>query len=164
MSAVVRLVHVCFPLLTYVKDIYCIVSPLLQKKTGLGALQHSLWPDIHSIHLAIRTKASLFYDFCGRPWIFIQINNFFKLPAQGIEPLTLGMQGHTLSPPPWGLTRWKLLTVEWCTNLISDEMLCFVLQFWINKMKIVFSLEIYPVCLERNEINPPKIFFKLSPD
>ena len=38
---------------------------------GLGALQHS-------IHFAIWTKASLFYDFCGSPWIFIQID-FFKL-------------------------------------------------------------------------------------
>ena len=35
---------------------------------GLGALQHSLWPDIHSIHLAVWTKASLFHDFCGSSW------------------------------------------------------------------------------------------------
>ena len=30
--------------------------------------------------------------FCGSPWIFIQLKNFFKLPAPGIEPLTLGLQ------------------------------------------------------------------------
>ena len=60
---------------------------------GLGALQHS-------IHFAIWTKASLFYDFCGSPCIFIQINNFFKLHALGIKRLTLGSQ---LPPTPPGL-------------------------------------------------------------
>ena len=67
---------------------------------GLGALQRSLWPDIHSIHLGNWTKASLFYDFCGSPWIFIQINNFFKLTAPGIKPLTLGSQVQRSPPMP----------------------------------------------------------------
>ena len=51
----------------------------VRNEHGLGARQHSLWPNVHSIHLAIWTKASLYYDFCGSPWIFIQITNFFKL-------------------------------------------------------------------------------------
>ena len=37
-------------------------------------------------------KGFSLYDFCGSPGIFIQINNFFKLMAPGIQPLTLGLQ------------------------------------------------------------------------
>ena len=44
---------------------------------------------------------SLFW-FCGSPWIFIQINNFFKLPVPGIEPLTLGLQVQRFPPTPRG--------------------------------------------------------------
>ena len=76
---------------------------------GLGARQHSLWPNVHSIHLAIWTKASLYYDFCGSPWIFIQINNFFKLLAPGIEPLTLGSQVQRSPPRPRGTPCWLTL-------------------------------------------------------
>ena len=72
---------------------------------GLSALQHSLWPDICSNRLAIWTKALWV---CVSPWIFIQINNFFKLPAPGIEPLTLGLQGQCSTPTPRGLTNFIL--------------------------------------------------------
>ena len=34
--------------------------------------------------------------------MFIQINNLFKLPAPGIEPLTLGLQVQRSPPTPWG--------------------------------------------------------------
>ena len=42
------------------------------------------------------------YEFCVSPWIFIQINNFFKLPVPGIEPLTLGFLGQSSTPTPRG--------------------------------------------------------------
>ena len=70
-------------------------------------------------------EASLFYHFCGSPWIFIQINNFLKLPVPGIKPLTLGSQvQRTHSTPrgnPFGLaTVWffsQMDTMCCCTNL-----------------------------------------------
>ena len=80
---------------------------------GLGALQHSLWPNTHSIHLAIWMKAPLFYDFCGSLWIFIQLNNFFKLPAPGIEPLTPGLQVQSLPPTPRVLPFWTSTWAVW---------------------------------------------------
>ena len=70
---------------------------------GLGALQHSLWPDVRSNRLAIWTKALWVL------WIFIQINIFFKLPAPGIDPLTLGLQGQSSAPTPRGLTTYVWL-------------------------------------------------------
>ena len=42
------------------------------------------------------------YEICMSPWIFIQINNFFKLPAPGIKPLTLGMQDQRTIPSAMG--------------------------------------------------------------
>ena len=51
------------------------------------------WPSEHRL---------LFYDFCGNPGIFIQINNFFKLPVPVIEPLTLGLQVQRSPPTPRG--------------------------------------------------------------
>ena len=62
---------------------------LLLRCPWLGALQHSLRPVIHSIHLAIWTKACLFYDFCGSPWIFIQIHNFPSCRRRGWNFWTL---------------------------------------------------------------------------
>ena len=41
--------------------------------------------------------------FCGSPWIFIQLNNFFKLLALGIEPLTLAIQVQCSPPTPQGI-------------------------------------------------------------
>jgi hypothetical protein len=54
------------------------------------------------------THESLLW-FCGSPWIFIQINNFFKLLAAGIEPLTLGLQVQHFSLHHGGLPATKLI-------------------------------------------------------
>ena len=51
------------------------------------------------------------YEFCMSPWIFIRVNNFFKLPAPGIEPLTLGLQGQ--SSTPRGTQPKKLILEFW---------------------------------------------------
>ena len=50
--------------------------------------------------------------FCVSQWIFIQINNFFKLPAPGIEPLTLGLQGQCSTPTPRGLSEFFTLNTK----------------------------------------------------
>ena len=57
------------------------------------------------IELADKLYNSVTVCFCVSPWIFIQINNFFKLPAPGIEPLTLGLQIQRSTPTPWGTHR-----------------------------------------------------------
>jgi len=31
-----------------------------------------------------------------------EVDNFFKLPLSGFEPLTLGLQGQHSPPTPWG--------------------------------------------------------------
>ena len=51
------------------------------------------------------------YYFCVSLWIFIQINNYFKLLALEIEPLTLGLQGQCSTPTPRGLTKTPLLLI-----------------------------------------------------
>ena len=48
------------------------------------------------------TRTSLLW-FCWSPWIFIQLNNFFKFPTLGIKPLTLGLQVQHSPPTPQGL-------------------------------------------------------------
>ena len=48
------------------------------------------------------TSTSLLW-FCWSPWIFIQLNNFFKFPTPGIKPLTLGLQVQHSPPTPQGL-------------------------------------------------------------
>ena len=50
------------------------------------------------IELADKLYNSVFVCFCVSPWIFIQINNFSKLP--GMEPLTLGLQSQRSTSTP----------------------------------------------------------------
>ena len=46
------------------------------------------------------------------PWIFIQINNFSKLPAPGIEPLTLGLQSQSFTSTPWATHYINIISVS----------------------------------------------------
>ena len=62
----------------------------LRNERRLAALQLSLLPNFCSNWPSERSL----YKICVSPWIFIHINNLFKLLASGIEPLTLGLQGH----------------------------------------------------------------------
>ena len=57
------------------------------------------------IELADKLYNSVTVCFCVSPWIFIQINNFSKLPAAGIEPLTLGLQSQRSTSTQWGTHR-----------------------------------------------------------
>ena len=61
------------------------------------------------------TRLSLLW-FCGSPWIFIQLNNFFKLPAPGIELLTLGLQVQCSLLTPRGLS-----LNFWCNIALSPS-------------------------------------------
>ena len=51
------------------------------------------------MELADKLYNSVTVCFCVSPWIFIQINNFSKLP--GIEPVTLGLQSQRSTSTPW---------------------------------------------------------------
>ena len=61
------------------------------------------------------TRTSLLW-FCGSPWIFIQLDNFFKLPPPGIEPLTLGLYIQHSPPTPRGLP-----LNYWCNITLSPS-------------------------------------------
>ena len=54
------------------------------------------------IELADKLYNYVIVCFCVSPWIFIQINNFSKLPALGIKPLTLALQSQHSTSTPWG--------------------------------------------------------------
>ena len=60
---------------------------------GLGALQHSLWPNIHSIHLAVGTKAFLFMIFVG---VHDRLTHFSSCRHQGSNCWPLDYKSNTL--------------------------------------------------------------------
>ena len=70
-----------------------------ETECGLGTLHCGLMSPV-----APWPSEQMLYEFCLSPWIFIQINNFFKLPALGIEPLALTLQGQCSTPTLQGLT------------------------------------------------------------
>ena len=81
-----------------------------------------VWPSPYTIAGVIISPArtSLLW-FCGSPWIIIQLNNFSKLPATGIEPLIIGR-----SPTPQGLPNLHSYLLCFCvlhkyshTNLLT---------------------------------------------
>jgi hypothetical protein len=56
---------------------------------------------------------------CISIMIFIQINNFFKLPAMGIEPLTLGLQVQCSPSTPRELLTILFIKDNFELNLLS---------------------------------------------
>ena len=73
-------------------------------------LCHSPMLSMIVIELADKLYNSVTVCYCSSPWTFIQINNFSRLPALGIEPLTHGLQNQHSTSTPWGTHFIKNLT------------------------------------------------------
>ena len=97
------------------------------------------------IELADKCYSSVTVCFCESPWIFIHINNFTKLPAQGIEPLTLGLQSQRRNSRLLHIEYWAFhctdsFSMDWITvkfigcgvTVFAVQICLYFCHFWSN--------------------------------